>query len=859
MTISAQPSRVPADGTLPHPTHVPENQQGEPYLKVRGVSRTFGPVTALADVDIDIYPGQVHALLGENGAGKSTLMSIISGALAPTSGSIVVAGEEKKSLTTAEALRAGIAIVHQTPALLPDLTVTENLALSIPSTLRPSIFEMDDWVAEKLAAVGSTVLPDTKCGDLPIAERQLIEIARALAIDSRVLILDEPTAPLVQDKVDLLFERVRQVAADGVAVVYITHRIPEVRELADTMTILRDGRMRGSYDPHRLSDDEIISLIAGRDVDAVFPAKAAGPAEPGLSVEGLTGAKFHDVSFTVGRGEIVGLAGVAGNGQADVVRTLAGLEPYTGTVTWEGEKLRLRHSADAHRAGIAFMPADRAGEGVVADFSIRENAALGALGRFLRFGLIDRSREARTTAEMSRALEVKAPDDETAVGTLSGGNQQKVVLARALLSQPNLIVAEEPTQGVDAGARAEIYAQLRAAADAGMAILVLSSDALELEGLCDRVLVMSRGSVVETLTGDDVTEHKMMHAMVSATGHRTAGRADTADRSRTEPKEKRSPLRRFSGAFSPMVLFGAIVLLSLIATIQNARFLGEANVSNILLLATALGFVALGQLLVVITGGIDLSVGPLTGLILVITSFYWFDGASAGTLVAGVLLAAAAAAVVGLVNGTLVRGLRFTAVAATLVTYIAIQGVSLLLRPEIDGYIDFAILDVINYSIGPVPVAFLLAVAIAIGLGLLLRYWQPGIALRASGSDETIAARVGVPVGVVVGAAYVGCALLTMLGGFMLVGQVGVGDPNQGIGFTLTSITAVVVAGTLLRGGSGSPVAVLLGVLLLQVVLAMANFLRLSTAWQYWLQGGIVILAAICYVALQRRRSRLAD
>lgn len=820
----------------------------EPYLQVRGIGMTFGPVTALAGVDIDIRPGQVHALLGENGAGKSTLMSIISGTQTPTSGSVVVDGVERTDLTPADALALGISIVHQTPALLPDLTVTENLVLAIPQSMRPSVFEMGPWVTEKLAVVGCTVHPDTKCGDLPIAERQLIEIAKALATDTKVLILDEPTAPLVQDKVDLLFERVRRFAAAGVAVVYITHRIPEVRELADTMTILRDGRVRGSYDPQTLTDDEIITLIAGRDVDAVFPPKGAGPTAEGLVVENLSSPDFENISFTVGAGEIVGLAGVAGNGQVALLRALSGLTESTGTVRLGGEQLTLKSSADAHRAGIAFMPADRAGEGVLPDFSIRENSALGAFGRFVSHGIIDKSRESRLTTAMATALTVKAPSVETAVGNLSGGNQQKVVLARALMSEPALVLAEEPTQGVDAGARAEIYAQLRSAAAAGMAIVVLSSDAVELEGLCDRVLVISRGAVVESLSGDAVTEHNMMQAMVSATGHRSSSAP-------TRTEDVSAPPNRLVRSLPAYTLLGAIIVLSLIATTQNARFLGEANLVSVLLTTTALAFIALGQMLVVMTGGIDLSVGPLTGLVLVIISFFWFDGASVGSLLAGVAVAVVAAVVVGAINGGLIRGLGFTAVAATLVTYIGIQGISLLLRPEIDGYVDFAILDVINYSVGPIPVAFVVAVLAAVVLGVVLRFSRPGIALRASGSDTAIAEKMGVRTGLTVTAAYIGCSLMTMLGGIMLVGQVGVGDPNQGIGFTLSAITAVVVAGTLLRGGSGSPIAVLLGALLLQVILALANFLRLDTAWQYWLQGAIVIVAAVLYIALQQRNS----
>ncbi len=823
-----------------------------PVLKVSGVTKRFGLVTALKNVDLEIRPGEVHALLGENGAGKSTLMSIISGTQAPTEGTISVGNMEKPRLTIADAMESGISIVHQTPALLPDLTVAENLALAIPRTLRPSIFSMDAWVREKLAAVGSNVDPNAKCEDLPIAERQLIEIAKALAIDTKVLILDEPTAPLVQDKVDLLFERIRSVAAAGVAVVYITHRIPEVRELADTMTILRDGEVRGSYDPRQLTDDEIIALIAGRSIEAVFPEKT----DPmllkgaGLEVVSLRGSDFADVSFTVRPGEIVGLAGVAGNGQVDLLRSLAGLGSPVGTVRWDGNDLRLRKPSDAAKAGIAFMPADRANEGVLGEFSIRENSVLGAFGRLARRGVIDRAQENRLSLEMSRALTVKAPTTDTLVGNLSGGNQQKVVLARALLADPKLVLAEEPTQGVDAGARAEIYSQLRDAAAQGLAILVVSSDAVELEGLCDRVLVMSRGSIVEELTGDRVTEHNMMQAMVASTAHRSSSSSAEA----SKPRSRKLP-DWLSRSMPGYVLLGAILVLTLLGTMQSPRFLGEANVSSVLLAATALSFIALGQLLVVLTGGIDLSVGPLTGLVLVILSFFWAEDAGAGLIILGAAVSVAAALAVGALNGGLVRGLNITPVAATLITYIGLQGVSLLLRPRIDGYIAFPILDLINYRIGPIPVAFILALMLAVGLGALLKYSRAGMSVRAAGSAEKIAEKVGVRAGVVVFLAYLGCSLLTFLGGLMLVGQVGVGDPTQGVGYTLSSITAVVVAGTLLRGGSGSPVAVLLGAVLLQVILAMANFMRLDTSWQFWLQGVIVIGAAVLYIQLQRRKT----
>lgn len=833
-------------------------------LRLSGISKSFGAVSALRNVDVEILPGEIHALLGENGAGKSTLMAVASGALAPDAGTISIGGVERAQLTPGEALEHGISIVHQTPTLLPDLTVAENLALAIPRALRPSIFSMDGWVREILAVVGSRVSPDALCEDLTIADKQLIEIAKALAIDTKVLILDEPTAPLDQDKVDLLFEKVREIAARGVAIIYITHRIPEVRELAHTVTILRDGEVRGSYDPAPLSDDEIIALIAGRSIEAVFPGKAQPEdiGSGGLVVEHFSGSSFDDVSLTVRPGEIVGLAGVAGNGQDAILRSLAGLGPSSGSVSLGGKRLRLRSSVDAVKASIAFMPADRGREGVLKDFSIRENLTVSSLNQFSSKGLISGRVERERVQQMARDVTIKAPSIETPVSALSGGNQQKVLLARALLSNPKVVLAEEPTQGVDAGARSEIYTELRSAAREGMGILVVSSDALELEGLCDRVLVVSHGSIVAELAEDQVTENNMMQAMLRATKHRPKSDDPQPDGPKTghqESKDKKVRTSRAPGwlrrSAPSVILAVAIIALTIVGTSANARFLNEFNVASVLLLSAALAFIGLGQLLVIMTGGIDLSVGPLSGFVLVVLSFIWVEGVTLGGIIAGFLLVAALAILLGAINGGLVRGLKFTPVAATLVTYIALQGVSLIMRPQLGGYIDPGVMEGITTKIGPIPVAFVIAVMLAVGLELALRYSRAGMSLRAAGSDEVIAKKIGVRTNFTVFMAYILSALFTMFGGILIVGQIGVGDPTQGVTFTLASITAVVIAGTALRGGSGSAIAVLLGAVLIQVVLSVATFLRLETQWQHWLQGGIVLGAAVLYLVFQQRKA----
>ena len=459
-------------------------------LEMAGIARHFGGVAALTDVSVSVLSGEVHAILGENGAGKSTLMSIASGTLVPDAGTITVGGQTVASLTPGEAAARGIAIVHQHPAVLPDLTVQENLEVALPA----EVFRTGsraEVTGRLLAHVGLEVDPRDRVETLTVAQRHLLEIAKAFAVAPTLLILDEPTAPLSGDAVARFFRLVRDQVATGTSVIYITHRLAEVRELADRVTVLRDGRVRGTARVAEITDQELLALILGRRLDSTFPPKHAGgePTGAGLRLIDLAGPGFTGMSAAVPPGEIVGLAGVVGNGQSSLLRALAGLESFSGTVRLGERDLSGR---DLLREA-AYMPADRQVEGLMTSLTVRENAAVAALGRFARGGLVDRDRErAGVTASLS-SLSVRAPSLEAPVSTLSGGNQQKVVISRALLSEPAILLADEPTQGVDVGARAEIYGILRDASARGVPVVVASSDAKELEGLCDQVLVMSRG------------------------------------------------------------------------------------------------------------------------------------------------------------------------------------------------------------------------------------------------------------------------------------------------------------------------------------------------------------------------------
>ncbi|UOR01337.1 ATP-binding cassette domain-containing protein [Leucobacter allii] len=815
-----------------------------PVMSLRGIGKSFSGVPALTDVSLNVYAGEVHALLGENGAGKSTLMNVATGSLHPDAGSIVFGDEEVASLTPTRAAELGVAIVHQHPAVLPDLSVLENLRVALP----PSVFAgrpVKEVAEELLGRVRLNVHLAEKVENLSVAQKHLLEIAKALALHPRILVLDEPTAPLGSESVEMLFELIAEWTGEGTAIVYITHRMAEVRQLAQRVTVLRDGQVaRSDSLIDEVSDDELLALIVGRRLSSAFPDKRrGGSAQPNLVIEHLSAEGIHDISFSARPGEIVGVAGVVGNGQEELMRALAGLAPHQGRVVVGGAELSAKELLDAS----GYMPADRHHEGLIMRLTVRENAAIAALKRFRKGPLLSRRDELELVTAQLRSLAVKAPSLDAEVSALSGGNQQKVVMARTVLAEPRIVLAHEPTQGVDVGARAELYRIIREISARGTPVIVASSDAKELEGLCDRVIVLSRGQVVAELVGDDIQEDRMVHTAVSS---RTESLPVAARRERGS-----SRLSRFlQGDYAPVALLGVvIVVLALYILGQNDKYLNPFNVSSVLTLTAALGFVALGQTLALLLGGIDMSLGPLVGLLVVISSFS-FSGATVGSMLLGLAAMIAVAIVNGLINGLLIRYLRFTAIAATLATYFALQGFSFILRPTPGGTIDAAVTSAVQVKLfDTLPVAFILLVALAIGLELALKRTRWGWRLRATGSDEPNARRIGVRVNRTVISAYVLGSLLSFLGAIMLMAQVGVGDAAQGVNYTLTSVTAVVLGGTSLFGGRGTFVGSLLGALLLTQVLNAMFFLKLDQSWQYYLQGIMILAAAVIYSVVRAR------
>jgi ribose transport system ATP-binding protein len=502
----------------------------EQVLEMEGVSRQFGAVRALTDVSFECRAGEVHALVGENGSGKSTLLGVASGFVDPDRGTVRIGRRPLRSDSPAQARRLGLAMAYQDGSSVRAEPIKNNLYFAAPTDQRPPFRQRKKWARKMLAEfdLDLELFPDAPAGALSMAERQLFEVAKALVTNPKVLLLDEPTTALGPDEVDALHRTILACRERGVGVVYVSHRLPEVLEVADRITVLRDGRHQGTFDARATTEAQLLERIVGRPFEAAFPPASPPSSEAGevLIVEGLQGQSFGPVAFTLQRGEIVGIAGAEGNGQPQLFDCLAGrTPPRAGRVVCDGQELRLVSTHEVVEAGIMLLPGDRKGEALMGVLGVRVNASIQSLARFSLAGVLRRRDERREVGRLVDELEIRTPSLDQPVEFLSGGNQQKVVVARTFLRKPSVILAYEPTQGVDVGSRFDIYKALRSRTEEGAAMLVKSSDPIELSGLCDRVLVMSRGTIVEEIPGDELDEVRIVEAIVRGPGLSKAARS----------------------------------------------------------------------------------------------------------------------------------------------------------------------------------------------------------------------------------------------------------------------------------------------------------------------------------------------
>ena len=487
-----------------------------PLLVARSIRKTYPGIRALDGVSFDLAEGEVHALVGGNGAGKSTLIKVMSGAVVPDSGTVEAAGTVASTMTPALARSLGIAVIHQQPSLFGHLTVAENIAFAAEDRRR---WRRIDWAgrtrlaAELLTRAGAAIDPGRLVETLSMPEQQMVEIAKALGARARVIIMDEPTAALSEREVARLFETIRGLRAEGAGIIYISHRLEEVFALADRVTVLRDGRTVGTQPREGLTPSALISLMIGRELSAIFPKHRVEQAGVALELRRLSSnaAGVRDISLSIREGEILGLAGLVGSGRTELARTIFGLTPAdSGELLVRGTAALVRSPAEAIRHGIAYVPEDRRQHGIVPEMALAENVSLASLTQVSSRGLIDRSSERTQAQAYVDQLHIKAASVSQRVESLSGGNQQKVVLAKWLATRPSILILDEPTQGVDVGSKAEIHGLMQEMASRGHAILMISSELPEILGMSDRIAVMRNGTLAGVLPREGATQERIM-------------------------------------------------------------------------------------------------------------------------------------------------------------------------------------------------------------------------------------------------------------------------------------------------------------------------------------------------------------
>lgn len=478
-----------------------------PVLALSDIRKSFGPIEILHGIDFALYPGEVHALIGENGAGKSTIMKILGGFLAPTSGAVLLEGRAAPFRSGAEAEAAGVVVIHQEFNLAADLTVSENIWLGRElGGLFLDHKAMRQGTQELLDTLESRISPDARIRDLPVSDRQMVELAKALSRNARVLIMDEPSAVLTHREVQILFRQIERLRAAGVALLYTSHRLDEVGHLADRITMLRDGAVVRQALRGELSEDGMATAMVGRDLSDIFPVRRHQFGDIALEVQGFSvGTVVQDVSFALRKGEVLGISGLVGSGRTELAEGLVGLRAHQGTLRRNGQVLHIGSVSEAARHGLAYLTEDRKERGLLLDKTLRENLTLSTLPRF-GSPLISRAAEEAALDTAIRAFDIRAPKRDLAVGNLSGGNQQKLLLAKTMLPDPEVVIIDEPTRGIDIGTKSQIYAFIDRLAREGRSVIVISSDMPEVLGLSDRVLVMRQGRVAGILDGAAISE-----------------------------------------------------------------------------------------------------------------------------------------------------------------------------------------------------------------------------------------------------------------------------------------------------------------------------------------------------------------
>ena len=834
----------------------------------------FPGVRALDGVDFDVLPGEVHALIGENGAGKSTLVRILAGEISDYAGEVRLGGAVRRMADPREAIAGGIAVIPQELQLVEPLSAAENIFLGREPVTAAGFVDARTLAArsaEALAALGETHVPPGEAVEhLEAGQRQLVAIARALSLDARLIIMDEPTASLGTEEAARLERLIRRVAERGVAVVYISHKLDEVRRLADRVTVLRDGRRIATRPAAGLDEAEMVRLMVGREIPAVELGALPEGAPELLRVDRLSvadperpgGFRVRDVSLSVRRGEIVGLAGLIGAGRTDFLLALAGAveRGVTGSVHLAGREYRPTSPVEARKAGLVLLPEERKAQAIFPDMGVGENVTIGALEKVSRLGWIDRSRQRGASERGMRETGVRAASPETPIATLSGGNQQKALLARCLFASPSVLLLDEPTRGIDLAARAEIYGLLRRLSAEGFGIVLCSSEMSEILTQCHRIVVFREGRVAAEMEHADATEEKVLAAAAGMPGNDTPlpPGEGVGVRGNYPPPPAAPPRRSRLARLTSLLGLAAVIALSIVfSPVRGGRpvFLGIGNLTDILRQVAEKGILSVGMTAVVVSGGIDLSVGSVLALAATLTAWSFMRaGLSLGL---ALLLVLGAGLACGAVNGFVVARWRLQPFIATLAMMSAARGVARYVSGGTAIPLGFgagaapeAMRSIAGVIVPYVPVPAVLFLASVAAMHVYLSRTRAGRYLYAIGDNETAARLSGIRVGWHKASVYAIAAVLAALAGFVHCAQLEQGNPNDGVAYELDAIAAVVIGGTSLSGGIGTVGGTLVGVLTIGVINNIMGLNNVDANLQLILKG-VIILGAVW---LQRRR-----
>ncbi len=893
-------------GDTPRDAKGPMDTSAVALFRMDGISKRYGGVRALEDARLECFPGRIHAVLGENGAGKSTLIKVMAGVVQPDSGLMELEGQPVTFRKPAAATAAGIACIFQELSLIADLSVADNIAITSPPTRFGLIDRRSQRrLAEKaLARAGAEdIHPLSPVKDLPLSRRQMVEIAKALARNPKILILDEATSALTVADVVRVFRVLKQLRSEGLTIVYISHRMHEIAELADDCTVYRNGRYVATFAAGTKSDDAVVEMMIGREYKSVFPPKPTQTPDGAavLSVKNLSWAgHLKGIDLSIKRGEVVGLGGLDGQGQHELLLALFGvLNGVSGTVEICGKSVTLRDPCSAKKkaVGMALIPEDRKTEGLMLPMSVRDNLSFAAIERFSRFGLIQRSTEEAAVGEIIRILNIRCDGIDGPVGALSGGNQQKVVIGKWLMTEPRIILLNDPTRGVDVGTKQELYQSLRRLADEGAAILFYSTDYDELIGCCDRVLVLYNGGVVRTLESGAITERNLVTSALNlpvaearsvtpaaspevrpGEGSLLSDLAFNPSTSTSMPsvvsahehvrppntgekKTKRKGDWHFHLTSQRRILF-AVALFVVMFTLYvskhpaglNPRVINTAANKGVLL-----ALVAMAQTIPILTAGLDLSVGMVFVLANCIASTLVVGSPLETAL--GVLAVLAVGIICGSINGAVVVYGRLQPIIATIATGAIYYGCALWLRPAPGGTINTDFADAIVGSLpGGIPVALILL------LGVVFLFWLPykhsvlGRAAYAIGSSEQAAFMCGIPIARAKFFAYLMAGVLASMAGLLLTCITYSGEANTALGstYTLNSIAAVVLGGTSLFGGSGGAIGSIFGAFVLRTVGDLLIVFDFDPLWQPLFLGVVLLVAvSLSSFRLLRIKNRL--